>query len=641
MLFRFSYPSTSFEESAKYFNSPLQQFQFFDKYSRFNYDLGRRETWVETVSRAVEYLREISQNKLKEEDYQRIHQFILEMKSLPSMRLLAMAGEAARRNNVAIYNCSYMPVDSLDAFVEALIISMNGCGVGFSVEKRYVEQLPEIKPAKDTPPEHFIIPDTTEGWAEALRKGLKRWFEGEDVTYDYSLIRPAGAPLRVKGGRASGPEPLRLMLDFARQMIRSRQGKKLSTLDCLDLMCVVGNAAVSGGTRRTAMIALADFDDQDIRLAKSGDFEKEHWYRWNANISLVWPNRPLTKQEIADYMQTMHASCRGEPGIFSRRSAELNKPSGRKSADWGTNPCGEIILRPFEFCNLSIAVLRPEDTLSDLKEKVRVATMIGTIQSMATHFPGLREIWRKNCEEERLLGVDITGLRDCQAAHSAEALQELREMAIKTNREYAEILGINPAASATCVKPSGNSSVLLGVSPGIHAHWSRYYIRRVRIDHKNPLRLLLQDQGVRMNPENGQTVSNATTWVISFPVKSPDGAITRENYSAMEQLEFWLLVKRNWATHNPSATITYQPEELPEMIDWLFKNQDYIGGLTFLPRSDAKYDQMPYEAINQQQYEEMQAEFPDIDFSALPYYEQQDMTNAAQELACVSGACDL
>jgi len=632
----------AFDEAAKYFTTPLQMFQFYDKYSRFDHEKGRRETWVETVDRAVSYLRELSQNRLPESDYARIREFILHMKAMPSMRLLAMAGEAARRNNIAIYNCSYVPVDSLDAFVEALIISMNGCGVGFSVERRYVNQLPTIKEQTSVKHPVYVIEDTAEGWADALRFGLNTWVNGEDVEFDYSLIRPAGAVLKTKGGRASGPEPLRFMLDFARKKILENQGRKLSSLDALDLMCVVGNAAVQGGTRRTAMIALGDFYDEAIRKAKTGDFETEHWYRWNANISLVWPDRRLTYEEIAQFMRDMDTSGRGEPGIFNRRAANLNKPERRAFAQFGSNPCGEISLRPMQFCNLSIAVARADDTLESLMEKVEVATIIGTIQATATYFPGLRPEWKKNCEEERLLGVDLTGQLDSRVAQDPFSMMKLREHAVEVNKRYAELLGINQAAAVTTVKPGGNSSVLLNVSSGIHPRWSKYYIRRVRISATSPLRRVLNDAGVPMTPENGQTRENATTWVVAFPMKSPEGAITRNDLSALQQCEYWLRNKRYWTEHNPSVTITYRPHELDGIIDWLYRNQDYIGGLTFLPHSDAKFDQMPHEEITKEQYEEMVKYFPEIDFSRLYIYDgKSDNTTAAQELACTSGACEL
>ncbi|MCB1317333.1 MAG: hypothetical protein KDK27_15320, partial [Leptospiraceae bacterium] len=375
---------TAFEESDIFFPTQLQKFQFYDKYSRFNYELGRRETWVETIDRAVSYLRELSEYRLPAESYERMRMSMLEMKAMTSMRLLAMAGPAARRNNICIYNCSYLPVDSIDSFVEALIISMCGCGVGYSVESQYVENFPRVRRQRNVAPIKYVVEDSAEGWAAALRIGLQTWFDGGDIQFDYSEIRPAGAPLRIKGGRASGPEPLRKMLDFTRTRILARQGSFLRSIEAHDIMCAVGSAAVSGGVRRTAMISLFDFDDHDMLMAKAGDFERHNSQRWNANNSAVWPSRPLNQIEISRYILNMAESGRGEPGIFNRISAVNSIPERRKNAVFGTNPCGEIILRPFEFCNLSIAIARPEDNLTTLKDKVEVATMIGTIQSMAT-----------------------------------------------------------------------------------------------------------------------------------------------------------------------------------------------------------------------------------------------------------------
>lgn len=631
----------AFDESDKYFPTQLQKFQFYDKYARFTYEHGRRETWVETVDRAINYLKELSDYRLQPLTYQRLRHAILNMKVMPSMRLLAMAGPAARRNNISIYNCSYMSVDSIDSFVEAMIISMSGCGVGYSVEAEYIEKLPRIKRQKKETPIQHVVEDSTEGWADALRTGLEAWFNGKDVHFNYSLVRPAGAVLRIKGGRASGPEPLRVMLDFTRARILARQGSTLRPLDAHDIMCAVGAAAVSGGVRRTAMIALFDYDDKEMMHCKDGDFWKKNNQRWNANNSAVWPDRQLSQAEIANFILNMVNSERGEPGIFNRKAAINTRPKRRKLARFGTNPCGEIILRPFQFCNLSVAVAREEDTIEDLKEKVELATILGTIQSRATHFPGLRKEWRKNCEEERLLGVDINGQLDCPAAQDAENMQILRQVAIETNEKVAKILGINPSAATTCVKPSGNSSQLLNCSPGIHARWSPYYIRNVRVGAHTPVYKVLENSGVPMDPENGQTRENANTYVVHFPVKSPEKAITRNERTALEQCEYWLRNKLNYTEHNPSVTITYKPDEVLDIIKWTWENQDRIGGMTFLPAFDASFDQMPYQEISKEQYEKLAKEFPEIDFSKIYRYEEEDYTTAAQELACMAGNCDV
>ncbi len=631
----------AFAESDQYFPTQLQKFQFYDKYSRFNYELGRRETWVETVNRAVDYLKELSDYRLPPETYERVRQGILQMKVMPSMRLLAMAGPAARRNNIALYNCSYMPVDSIDSFVEALIISMSGCGVGFSVERQYVEKFPRIARQKGNPPKTFIVQDSSEGWAEAVRIGVSTWFAGEDVVFDYSEVRPVGAPLRVKGGRASGPEPLRKMLDFARTRILSRQGGFLRPLDAHDMMCAVGDAAVSGGVRRTAMISLFDYDDLEMRHSKDGDFWRNNSQRWNANNSAVWPERELTQAEITRFVLDMVESGRGEPGIFNRKAAVENRVERRRAAAFGTNPCGEIILRPFQFCNLSSAVARFDDDYDSLREKVELAAIIGTIQSMATYFPGLRPEWKQNCEEERLLGVDLNGQMDSPAAQDPLIQEKLRQVAVETNKEYAELLGIPQSASVTAVKPSGNSSQLLNSSSGLHARWSAYYIRNVRVGAHSPVCKVLQDAGVPMDPENGQTRDNTTTWVVHFPVSSPKGAVTRNQRSALAQCDFWLQNKVRYTEHNPSVTITYQPDEVLDIIHWVWKHQDKIGGMAFLPAFDAQYDQMPYMETTEDDYKQLAARFPEIDFSKIYRYEEEDLTTAAQEFACLAGNCDI
>ena len=1011
----------AFNEAAQYFPTQLQQFQFFDKYSRFDYELGRRETWVETVNRTVDFLHELAGERVSAETYDRVRRGILEMRVMPSMRLLAMAGPAARRSHITLYNCSYQPVESIDSFVEALIISMSGCGVGFSVEREYIENFPRIKRQTGLMAPTYVVPDSAEGWSDALRIGLQTWFDGGDIKFDLSQLRGAGTPLKTKGGRASGPEPLRAMLEFVRARLLSRQGSFLRSIDAHDIMCIVGNAAVSGGVRRTAMISLFDYDDLDMRLSKSGDFEHENSQRWNANNSAVWPEGGLSQLDVARQVLDMVESGRGEPGIFNRQAALDMAPARRLTHDengkiikFGTNPCvtgdtwvltdngprqvqqlidkqhttivngepfattetgfwhtgdkqvyrlrtkegydlrltdnhklevvtyhtrkiertewrelsqiqpgdliklhdhselgawesfgtynegwllgslvgdgtfsskagidvavktqahldywgdnaeymsqqtltmvketvktrsdlganaasqpgkyrissagvaelaktygvvqghkevtplieqassdfymgflrglfdadgtvigsqqkgvsvrlsqsnldtlkavqrmllrfgiasslylnrrnegfrlmpdgngglkeyftqaqhelsiaganlqifaaqvgfsephkaerlqtlmstykralnreffraevaaitpdgieavydcsvpgpnafdangfmahncGEIILRPHGFCNLSAVVARQNDTFDSLKEKVELATIIGSIQSMATNFPGLRPIWKTNCEEERLLGVDITGQLDSPVAQDAGVKAQLREYAVETNRQLAQQLGINQAASVTCVKPSGNTSQLVDCASGLHARWAPYYIRNVRVAAHSPIFKVLKDAGVPMDPENGQTVENANTWVIHFPVKAPDGAVTRNGRSALEQCDYWLQNKLNWTEHNPSVTITYKPDEVLGLMNWIWEHRSQLGGMAFLPSFDAQYAQLPYIEISQEEYENLAPQFPVVDFSKVYRYELSDLTNAAQELACSSGSCEV
>jgi ribonucleoside-triphosphate reductase len=634
-----------FTEAAQYFPTDLQQFQFFDKYSRFNWDLGRRETWIETVDRVMEYfhwLVEVQEGKhLPDDMWYAIREGILGLEVMPSMRCLAMAGEAARRNGLSIYNCSAAGGDSLDSFVESMIISMAGCGIGFSVERQFVSQLPAVAPQTGEDPRYHLIEDSSEGWAEALRYGLQTWFAGSDVTFEYGLIRPAGAPLKVKGGRASGPEPLRYVLDFCRHMLLSHQGQKLSSLDVHDMLCVVGGAAVSGGVRRTAAISLFDWDDEEMRNAKSGDFPE---YRWNANNSAVWPDG-LSREAIVSQMTEMVAEGRGEPGIFSRENANRTIPARREPSLFLTNPCGEILLRHMGLCNLSIAVARHEDSVESLYRKVELATIIGTIQSLVTNFPGLRPEWKQNCIEERLLGVDITGQADCPlldrvSAEGEKLRQDLTNHAIEVNKRVAAMLEINQSAAITCNKPSGNSSQLLDCASGIHRRWSPYYLRRTRVNVNTPVFEALKASGVPMTPENGSSVLNADTYVVAWPVKSPEGSITRSDMSVVDQCNFWLLNKVHWTEHNPSVTILYQEHEVQDMIDWVYDHRDLIGGMAFLPADNSAYEQAPYEEITQEEYEAAARQFPSVDFSLLAEIEKTDLTDSARLVACMAAGGD-
>jgi ribonucleoside-triphosphate reductase (thioredoxin) len=630
----------AFEASATYFPTGLQQFQFFNHYSRYDPARGRRETWLEAVDRAVSFLAELADGRLDPKTIDRVRSGILEMKVMPSMRLLAMAGPAARRSHIAIYNCSYQPVDGLETFHESLAIVMEGCGVGYSVEGCYLEQLPPIAKQKGGASQRFVVPDTADGWVAALRLGINAWFEGEDVVYDLSSIRPAGTPIVTRGGRASGPEPFRIMLDAVRARILSRQGERLRPLDAHDIMCSIGGAVTGGGVRRTAMIALFDADDHEMRTCKDGDFEAEHSVRWNANNSAVWA-ADIDRETFERAFLEMVASGRGEPGIFSRAAALATRPGRRLPAMFGTNPCGEIVLRPRQFCNLSAAIARSGDTLETLREKVELAAIIGTIQALATNFPGLRPEWAENARDERLLGVDITGQMDCVAVQDAAVQRALREHAVQVNRELAAKLGINAAAAVTCVKPSGNTSQLVDCSSGLHPRWSRYYVRNVRLSALSPLFHVLRDAGVPMDPENGQTAANATTWVVHFPVKAPEGSLDRHAFSAVDSCNYWLKCKQAYTEHNPSCTITYAPDEVPALIDWVWRHRTLVGGLAFLPKSEAKYRQLPYEEISAEDYESRAGAFPRIDFSRLCLYEKSDTTTLAQEKACASGTCEI
>ena len=639
-----------FAEAAQYFPTPLQQFQFFDKTSRFDYAKGRRETWPETVDRAINYLAELAPpltDWLRSEG----RHMILTMQAMPSMRLLAMAGPAARRQNLAIYNCTYLSVDDVQAFVEMLIISMSGCGVGFSVESHNIAKLPVVAMQTSEPPRSHTVEDSTEGWAAALRAGIEAWWlHGHDIEFDVSQVRPAGVVLRTKGGQASGPEPLQRMLRTFRSILLARQGQRLRSIDAHDLACAVGDAAVSGGVRRTAMISLYSQGDELMRNAKTGDYPA---IRWNANNSEVWRHDP-TDAEIEAQMSAMFAGMNGEPGIFSGAAAARTMPQ-RRRAMWerdlgiveesiGTNPCGEITLRPRGLCNLSIAVPRPDDTLETLSRKVVAATIFGTIQATATHFPGLRPEWKRNAEQERLLGVDITGQMDCPlliGPDAANVFAQLKQLAIDVNAKIAAQLGINPAAAITTVKPAGNSAALLNCASGVHGRHARFYVRNVRVSAHSPIYRVLRDAGAPLSPENGQTAETATTWVCAFPVASPDGAVLKADLSAADQLAHWLLNKRHWTEHNPSCTITYRPEEQAEIVEWVKAHRKEIGGLSFLPAFDAAYEQMPYVEIDEAEYQRRAAAFPAIDWSRIALYEATDTTTSAQEVVCTGDRCEI
>jgi ribonucleoside-triphosphate reductase (thioredoxin) len=627
-----------FELSASSFQTPLQQTVYFEKYSRYRYDLGRREAWVETVDRAVNYLRELSHDRLDPQDYAAIHRGIFNLDVMPSMRLLAMAGEPARRQNVSIYNCSYLTLDSIQAFTEIMLLSMNGVGVGYSVERKYVAQLPPVarQTGKTTT---VLVMDSTEGWVNALYEALDAWWSGLDVNLDVSLVRPAGAILRTKGGRASGPEPLKEAMAAIRNIILARQGQQLRPIDAHDIACWIASASISGGVRRSALISLFDAHDAEMLHAKAGAFWEHNAQRMYANNSAVIGNS-TSEGEVEALIRQMDENGTGEPGLFNRDGARALRPSRRSDAEYGLNPCGEIALRNMQTCNLSSAVARATDGPLELGEKVRLATIIGTIQSMADNFPGLRPEWRWNQQEERLLGVDLNGQMDSRWAQDAMMQRDLRGVAVRTNEEYADRLLINRSAAVTTVKPSGNSSQMLNASSGLHARWSPYYTRHVRFNRHSPVRKLLEAHGVTMHPEVGQNAETATTFVVPFPVKSPEGAIYRNDRSAIEQLQYALQVRRNYTEHQPSVTIYYRPEELEEVVDWCRENKDYIAGLSFLRSSDHAYELAPYVDITREEYEAAAAAFPAIDFSRLPEFEEGDLTTGSGELACVAGACE-
>lgn len=643
------------EASKEYFkDNPLGEFVYLRSYAKWIPEEGRRETWIETVDRYVSFMRENLGTKLTEKEYAEVRTGILKQEVMPSMRLMQFAGEAARRSNVCAYNCSYIAPSLLEDFAEIMYVSMRGTGVGFSVESQNIQALPQIKYQMGEKLKSHVVEDSAEGWCDALTLGLKTWYDGRDIDFDFSKIRPAGARLKTMGGKASGPEPLRSLLAFARERVFARQGRRLRNIDAHDVICKIGECVVAGGVRRSAMISLSDLDDTDLRDAKKGQFFMSDPHRSVANNSAVYMERPGNEEFMDEWIALMKSRA-GERGIFNRgglmkqlpvrRIKEWEKTgyvaNGRVMGPAGTNPCGEIILKSKQFCNLSEVVARADDTKESLVRKARLATIIGTYQSTLTTLPFLSKEWKENCETERLLGVSITGQWDSKAVRDADTLDAMRTETIKVNKKYAERFGVNLSTAITCVKPSGTVSQTIGVASGMHARHAPYYIRRIRISATDSLFKMLRDQNVPYYPEVGQSAEEANTFVIEFPVKAPEGAICKDDLTAIDQLEHWKMVKENFTEHNPSVTISVGENEWIEVANWVYAHWDIVGGLSFLPRSNHVYRLAPYESITKEQYQTMVERFPKLDFGKLYAYERKDETELKKELACVSGVCEI
>ena len=643
-------------ESKKYFKgNQLGEFVYLRTYARWIEAEGRRETWIETVDRYMAFMKENLGDKLTAAEYAEVREGVLKQEVMPSMRAMQFAGEPARRCNTCFYNCSFLAPSKLEDFAEIMYLSMQGCGVGFAVESQNVEQLPQIKKQGGKKLAMHMVLDSKEGWCDALTLGLRTWYDGRDVDFDFSMVRPAGARLKVMGGKASGPEPLRSLLQFAREKILRRQGRRLRPIDVHDIICKIGECVVAGGVRRTAMISLSDLDDDALRDAKKGQFFLGEPYRMVANNSAVYENKPSNTELMEEWVALMKSGS-GERGIFNRGSLANTMPKRRLAhfdkigflgedgvvrGPIGTNPCGEIILQSKQFCNLSEVIARADDTRESLVRKARLAAILGTYQSSLTNFKYISKEWADHCQDEALLGVSITGQWDSAAAREPETMQAVRDMAVAVNAEFAKRFGINQSMSVTAVKPSGTVSQAFNCSSGIHPRHAKYYIRRVRISATDSLFKMLRDQGVPYYPEVGQTTENASTYVLEFPVESPDSAKFKDDFSALEQLEYWKRVKLNFTDHNPSATISVGEDEWISVVDWVQKNWEIIGGLSFLPRYDHVYRLAPYETIDKKRYDEMLAQFPEIDYSKLVTYELTDETEQKKELACVGGVCDI
>jgi ribonucleoside-diphosphate reductase alpha chain len=620
-----------------------QEYIAASRYARFIDDKGRREQWSETVWRYVDYVfSRTPAIKDNTELKDRIYKAIYDMKVMPSMRAMMTAGRSADRDNTCIYNCSYLPVDDPKSFDEAMFILLCGTGVGFSVESKYTSQLPDV-PEQLFESEHVIaVHDSKEGWAKALRLLIAHLYAGEVPKWDVSKIRPAGARLKTFGGRASGPGPLVDLFSFAVNTFKHAQGRKLNTLECHDLMCKIGEVVVVGGVRRSAMISLSDLDDERIRHAKSGPWWETAPHRALANNSAVYGETPTVGKFMEEWL-SLYNSHSGERGIFNREAAKKTVAKyGHRDPnfDFGTNPCSEIILRPYQFCNLTEVVVRHDDTLETLKDKVEVATILGTIQSTFTKFPYLRKVWQRNTEEERLLGVSLTGIYDNTEMCTndevlAGNLAQLREHSRAANELWANTLGVAKSAAITCVKPSGTVSQLVDSASGIHPRHSRYYIRRVRGDKKDPLSAFLVSQGV---PAEDCVYKPTQTVVFSFPQKAPAGLV-RDDVSAVSHLELWLAYQRHWCEHKPSVTISVEEKDWPSVGAWVWDHFDEISGVSFLPYDGGTYRQAPYEECTEEQYNELKAKVPKIDWTL--FKEQTDNVEGAQMLACVAGSCEI
>lgn len=615
-----------------------QRFIHMSRYARWDEKQGRRETWEETVRRYVGFMNigEYSGN-IEEE----IYQAILNMEVMPSMRALMTAGPALERDHVAGYNCAYLVVDSPRAFDEAMYVLMCGTGVGFSVESKYVEQLPRINEHFEKTDTTIVVADSKAGWARSLRELIALLYSGQEPSWDTSKVRPAGSKLRTFGGRASGPEPLEALFQFTIDTFRRAAGRRLTTLECHDILCKIAEVVVVGGVRRSAMISLSDLNDDRMRNAKVGNWWENNVQRSLSNNSATYVERPDLSTFLTEW-KSLYDSKSGERGIFSREASQRQAArNGRRDADWdfGTNPCSEIILRPNQFCNLTEIVVRSTDTPEDLKRKVRLATILGTYQSTLTDFKYLRKIWRDNCNEERLLGVSLTGILDHHdLSHNSALLSELKDIAVKTNKEYAKILGINQSTAITCVKPSGTVSQLVDSASGIHPRHSQYYIRTVRGDIKDPMTQFLIDQGVSNEPD--VTKPNDTV-VFSFPQRAPEGAALREDLGAIEHLEIWKTLQESWCEHKPSITISVKEDEWLDVQAWCWKNFDVLSGVSFLPYTEHTYRQAPYQECSEEVYKEAVAKMPEIDWSKLIEYEQTDNTTGSQEYACAAGFCEI
>ena len=637
--------------------TPYQQFIHKSRYARWIEDEGRREDWHETVYRYTNFMANHVKDKhdfnISKKDLSEIHDAILDLQVMPSMRAMMTCGPALERDNVCGYNCSYIPVDSPRSFDECMYILMCGTGVGFSVERECVNNLPVVSDNFSSSSTIITVADSKPGWAKAYRELIALLYAGQIPSWDTSNIRPSGARLKIMGGRASGPQPLIDLFNFTIKIFKKAAGRKLFPIECHDLMCKIGEVVVVGGVRRSALISLSNLNDDQMQHAKSGEWWDEpdkqiyrNGQRSLANNSVAYKGKP----DIGTFMRewvALYESNSGERGIFNREAADKQVArNGRREVGhmWGTTPCSEIILRPYQFCNLSEVVVRASDTLDDLLRKTRIATIVGTIQSTLTDFKYLRNVWKKNTEEERLLGVSLTGIMDhsvlSKNVDSKRWLEKMKEEAVKTNEKYAKMLGIPQSAAITCVKPSGTVSQLVDAASGIHARHNDYYIRTVRGGNSDPLTQFMKESGVYNEPDVTKPDTNT---VFSFAMQSPLGAVLRTDISAIEQLELWKTYALHWCEHKPSVTISVKEHEWMDVGAWVYKNFDVASGVSFLPHSEHIYRQAPYQDMKREDYLEWQQayDYVTLDWSKLSEFEKEDTTIGSRELACTAGVCEV
>lgn len=645
------------------FPNKLAEFVGHRTYLRYVPEKGRRETGTEMVDRVCSFYREVTPTGLvSNEEIEEMREAMLNLDVMPSMRLAWTAGEPARKCSIGAYNCSYLPIDSISSFAEVCYLLMHGTGCGYDCSKAVVNQLPPVSlsptamwndPPGTDPVHTVVFEDSKEGWASGLLEALNCSWYGREVKLDVSKIRPEGAPLNTFGGRASGPQPLLKATKFCLDTIEKARGRKITPLEAHDMVCAIAECIVVGGVRRSALISLSDLDDRELANAKLGEFWIDNPQRALANNSAIYYHRPEPEQFWREWT-TLVASGSGERGIYNRGAAVRKAPKrrtlkGRNKELLGTNPCAEISLRPRSFCNLTSVVVRPTDDLESLKDKVRIATKMGTIQATLMDFGWLETVnkdWKLNAEEEQLTGVSLTGIMDHPTlARDAEMLKALKDTAVETNRQFSQQLGVNQSVAVTTVKPEGTSALVNGSSHGIHARYSQYYLRHVRINATDPLYRMMKDQGVKFVPEVGQDhlpFDQVKTWVCAFPVASPQGATTVDHVSALDQLENWRSVNSNYAEHSVSATISVGKDEWADVGSWVYKHFDEITGLSFLPRTDHVYQLAPYVPITKEEYEKAEASFPEIDYSLLSRYEYEDHNNGQQqEWACSGGSCEI